>query len=222
MAGVNDSKQYFSSIADKIDRLEGRKPLQTNVPTEGEVSYSSGEVYDVSIIDPSTNSEDVPVNELLPKISSFKIDGVIDLYKELNQKYNLKFDADSVNDIGKAFKEIIDPDKRDTYTIYLRENIDRLSLVCLGQLANTIYILIGKLTNPEVIESLTISERVVLLDKMFEYMDKINNMKKLIPNGDSKLELREIANRKPENDSGGKYKVRNRELEEYVLKILSS
>lgn len=221
MSGLGNNQQYFSSIADKIDRMEGRIPFNGNMPEYGEPDYiENAHVVDVQIVETRGVTEYQPINDLVPQINPIKIDGVVELYKSLNQKYNLKFDAESVSNIGAVYKEITDPDKKELYEIYLREHIDRLRLVCLGQLSNTVYVLIGKLTAPEVLDSLTIAERVALLDRLFEYMDKINNMMQYVSEGDSNLELREIANREP--DTGDKeVRVRNRELESKVLEILS-
>lgn len=221
MPGLSNNQQYFTSIAEKIDRLEGRVSINGHEAEYGEPGYvESSQVTSVQVLEPGEDLQ--PINELLPRINPIKIDGVVELYKSLNDKFNLKFDADSVNDIAKVYKEITDPDKKELYEIYLREHIDRLRLVCLGQLSNTVYVLIGKLTSQEVLDSLTIAERVALLDRLFEYMDKIANMMQYVAPGDTNLELREISNRDPNRNEKDEVRVRNRELESKILDILSS
>lgn len=223
-------KSYFEQIAKKIDKLEHPElyPDPVDFDTYGEVDGNNrlvqlplGELSEQNSTDiiPGTNIGEISNN--LPTIDADRIDGVMDLYKELNRTYGLKFDAEKITNIGGTFKAIIDPTKKEIFEIYLREYIDRLRLVCINQLGNTVYSLISKLTSEETIRSLTITERVALLDRLFEYMDKVNNMVGYIPQGDTKSELREIAERPDESGESTSAKPqRNRELENYILGLL--
>lgn len=225
----NDNKSYFEKVAERIDVMEGRVQPRSNSPEIGEVDGDSGTeiIYDieesgVQILPNRSKFEDVivePIQGLVPSVSSEKLDGVVELYKELNNKYGLSIDVEAVTDITKTFKAIINPEDRDAFEIYLREHLGRLRLACLSMISNTVYILISKLSSPDVLSSLTITERVALCDRMFEYMDKINNMTNLLPKGDTHLELTEIAQNKGKTtDAPGK--VRNRDLEAKILAAL--
>lgn len=229
---MNKSRNYFEDIARKIDLIEHPELSQGAIDpdTYGEVDGNSNITTVVSLREPAeemvptapeyANYQDITdIQNNLPAIDTERIDGVISLYKEFNRTYGLKFDAERINNIGNTFKEIIDPTKKEIFEIYLREYLDRLRLVCINQLGNTVYSLISKLTSEETIRSLTISERVALLDRLFEYMDKINNMVQYIPKGDTGSELREISER-TESDNNTNKSERNRELEAYVLNLL--
>lgn len=231
------SKAYFEEIAKKIDGIEN----PTSYPDHpviiddsyGEVDGNS-EVVSVPstsyrLVEPENSSNPIQDNlseiqENIPKIDADRIDGVISLYKEMNQTYGLKFDSDKVTSIGGAFKAIINPENKEIFEIYLREYLDRLRLVCINQLGNTVYSLIQKLTSEETIRALTISERVALLDRLFEYMDKINNMAQLIPKGDTKSELKEIAARDGSEDGSSKKQLtpEQREARNYIISLLDS
>lgn len=206
-----DNNNYFKAISDKIDRLE-HPELYESDPVEVEVVSDSNFQPVVSEI------KDLASN--LPAIESERIDGVLDLYRELNKKFSLNLNVDKVTNITDTFKEIADPTKKEIFGIYLREYMDRLRLVCLNQIGNTVYSLISKLTNEETIRSLTINERVALLDRLFEYMDKVNNMVTLIPRGDTNSELREISARE-DSENPNAEKVRNREVEDYIMSLIN-
>lgn len=221
---MSKNRDYFEAITRKIDLLE--HPELNNIPD------SYGEVDGVSIIplrEVPKPQQAIEVNyqeisDQLPTIEPERIDGVISLYQEFNKTYGLKFDAEKINNISDTFKSIVDPKKKEIFEIYLREYIDRLRLACINQLGNTVYLLISKLTTEETIRSLTISERVALLDRLFEYMDKVNNMVTYLPKGDTDSELREIAQRSDEdelNDSSDK-STRNREAEKMILELLKN
>lgn len=210
-------EDYFASISEKIDKLEHpelfNEPRQ--IENDGAITIISKRNSDDDFDDEVINT----ISENLPTIRGEQIDGVLDLYKELNKKYGLNIDTNKLADISSTFREIADPTKKEIFEVYLREYMDRLRLVCINQLGNTVYSLIAKLTNEETIRTLTIAERVELLDRLFEYMDKVNNMVSLIPKGDTKTELREIANRTP--DGGARTQERNREVEEFVLGLIN-
>lgn len=227
------NKNYFEEITKKIDKLEHPElyPEAVDANSYGEVDGNSSVTVTLSEPAERVSSDDdvenssqlVEIQNNLPQIDADRIDGVISLYKEFNAKYGLKFDADKINSIGGTFKAIMDPKKKEIFEIYLREYIDRLRLVCINQLGNTVYSLIAKLTSEETIRSLTITERVALLDRLFEYMDKVNNMVAYIPKGDTNTELREIAQRIDDEETGaeGSSKPqRNRELESFILGLL--
>lgn len=225
----NDNKSYFEKVAERIDVMEGRVQPRSDSPGLGEVDGDSGveiiysdEETGVTLLQNRSKFEDVivePIQGLVPSVTNEKLDGVVELYKELNNKYGLSIDVEAVTDITKTFKAIINPQDKDAFEIYLREHLDRLRLACLSMISNTVYVLISKLSSPDVITSLTITERVALCDRMFEYMDKINNMTNLLPKGDTHLELTEIAQNKG-NTSNTTGKVRNRELEAKILAAL--
>ena len=229
----NNNSTYFEDIARKIDQLE--HPERYNNVT---ISDSNGNLNEygevdsdqriIPIVQPEVISDGGPspidknlasVEDVLPMIDKSRIDGVVELYKDLNARYpTSKFDPEKIDSISGVFKQIIDPDTKDVFVVYLREYIDRLRWSLLQMLSNTIYSLITKLTREETIQSLTIIERMTLLDKLFEYMDKVNNMMNYVPAGDTKTELMEIAMR--EETATGPKKERNRELEQYVLNLL--
>lgn len=229
----NNNSTYFEDIARKIDQLE--HPERYNNVT---ISDSNGNLNEygevdsdqrvIPIIQPEVISDGGPspidkslasVEDVLPMIDKSRIDGVVELYKDLNARYaTSKFDPEKIDSISGVFKQIIDPDTKDIFVAYLREYIDRLRWSLLQMLSNTIYSLITKLTREETIQSLTIIERMTLLDKLFEYMDKVNNMMNYVPAGDTKTELMEISMR--EETAAGPKKERNRELEQYVLNLL--
>lgn len=225
---ISKNKKYFEDIAHKIDILEHPELAEGQIIVDDSYGTVDGNNQIVSVVGEPAEEiipeyegpNIVAIEDKLPQIDPERIDGAISLYKELNKNYGLKFDAEQVTSIGGTFKSIIDPTKKEIFEVYLREYIDRLRLACINQLANTVYSLIMKLTSEETIRSLTISERVALLDRLFEYMDRVNNMATLLPKGDTKTELREIAER-DESEGGGNKPERNRELENFVLGLLS-
>lgn len=227
---ISKNKKYFEDIAHKIDLMEHPEINEAVIVDEtyGTVDGDSQLIPVVGepaeqMIPKDTVPNIAEIENKLPQIDPERIDGAVALYKELNRNYGLKFDADKIATISGTFKSIIDPTKKEIFEVYLREYIDRLRLACINQLANTVYSLIMKLTSNETIQSLTISERVALLDRLFEYMDRVNNMATLLPKGDTNTELREIAERDDSGDIGtSKKPQRNRELESYVLSLLKS
>lgn len=229
----NNNSTYFEDIARKIDQLEHPERYNNVTITDSNGSLNEyGEVDSdqriITIVQPEVVTEGglspidknlADVEDVLPTIDKSRIDGVVQLYKDLNARYgSSKLDPEKIDSISGIFKQIIDPDTRDVYVAYLREYIDRLRWSLLQMLSNTVYSLITKLTREETIQSLTIMERMTLLDKLFEYMDKVNNMMNYVPVGDTKTELMEI-NQREENVTGVK-KERNRDLEQYVLNLL--
>ena len=227
---MNNSKEYLKAVYEKIDGFEhpeNRKPEVLNPDSYGTVD-SDGYITQIN---PAEERYLLPdqvdeINDKLPRINPDKIDGVLDLYRELNRTYGLKFDADGVTSISDTFKSIIDPTKKEIFEIYLREYIDRLRLASINQLGNTVYSLITRLTSKETIQSLTISEQVALLDRLFEYMDKVNNMVQYIPKGDTNTELRELAERQLEEDGGStkldeEGRANKRELVNLTLKLIN-
>lgn len=228
------NKNYFEDIAKKIDRLEHPELYQEEQVIVNPDTYGTADgnntLVPVALAEPSEEDLSIPniqeINDNLPQIESDRIDGVISLYKELNRTYGLKFDAEKITNIGTTFKAIISPEAKEVFEVYLREYLDRLRLACINQLGNTVYSLIQKLTSEETLRSLTISERVALLDRLFEYMDRVNNMVSYIKPGDTNSELRELAERIENNSdnpsSSNKKSSRNRELQNYVLKLLSN
>lgn len=231
---LSKNKAYFADITRKIDAIENPGANQgyqyLDQDGYGEVDGTSGvimipqstEAYDPTVSIPSLDIDGI--NDRLPSIEINRIDGVVSLYNELNRTYGLKFDSEKISDIASTFKAIVDPIQKEVFEVYLREYIDRLRLACINQLGNTVYSLIHKLTSEETIRSLTISERVALLDRLFEYMDRVNNMVSYLPKGDTKTELRELAQRADEEsgESGSGKPERNRAVESYVLSLLKN
>jgi hypothetical protein len=239
-------ESYWDSVARKIEAIErGKNPSSIKTVDLGVDGDCNPVIVEVSeehpLMDPKFEPHVNPnqhakgsgkytqvqpinalehVTDLLPTLNIDRLGSISLLVKELNSKYGQNIDPTTFLDVNENFKAIVDPDARDTFVAYVREIMDRVHLVVTNQLGVTIMDLIGKLTSEETLRSLTIPERVALLDRLFEYLDKINVLKGSVPTGNSELELTEISSRKGKTGRHADIKNRNRDAEKALLKML--
>lgn len=209
------NKKYFDNVARKIDEMEGRTIDLDSIDLGSDDDSQRQMIY----IEPNImESPHQNVGEIVISNHKPAIDAIVDMYAAIAKEHEIDFDYESTRNIVDNYKAIIKDDEQDKFEVMLGINISKTRLVILNQLNTAVMDLISRLTSQETIQSLTISERVALLDRMWEYMDKVNNLTGMVQVKDPALEFREIKSRGENNPNHGVN--RNREMENYIMGLL--
>lgn len=190
-----------------IDQMEGRDIIEAEVVESSffDTDYKKDGVVIHSSID---TPELINSDSISKAIVTIK-----ELYSSYKDRYGIEVDFD-INELNQNFFGIVDPEKRKLFEITLSDTLDRIRLVTLSKLTIALMVAIDKLTSPEFLSGLSPIETIGMTDKIFNYLEKISKLKKLLPINDTDLELKKLI-------SDNKSQRNDPEVEMKILDILT-
>ena len=142
-----------------------------------------------------------------------------DLYKEYNKKYDLNLDID-VDDIASSFRDIIDPNKKKIFDIYLSELFDRFKSVFMQNMIMNNMKLMDKL-NKNFSEDISLGESLISVEKIFEFMKRINEFSKEFKNKHTEKELNVLSQKNNGKINKNISNEKDREIMEYLNDLIT-
>jgi hypothetical protein len=119
--------------------------------------------------------------------------GIIsELYESIGEKYgvDIKFDISSVSE---NFRSILAPQNRKLFSLYISEGYEAFRLTILQRIMVAISTLVDKITEDQFINSDNIELSIGMLDKLFDYMERVNVIWDTVKIENSDLMLKQVA-----------------------------
>ena len=134
---------------------------------------------------------DAPSQYGYGKITAETLDSIKDLYLAYNSEYGLDINLE-VESIMSNFKSIIDPNNLKVFEVYLSEAYSRFRLVIVQRLMITIAGLVDEISKP-LGDDVSIQDRYVMIDKLLDYLKKINEVYEEIKIDHADVELKRLS-----------------------------
>lgn len=119
------------------------------------------------------------------------VDTIEQLYESYNVKYGLSLKI-NVKESLATFRDIIDPRNRQIFELYLVESYGRFRLVAYQTLMMTSMNIMKDLSNPRNM-NVPIQDKYIMLEKLFNFLEKINSIYDQIKTNFSDAELTRLA-----------------------------
>nr|DAM52965.1 MAG TPA: hypothetical protein [Caudoviricetes sp.] len=168
---------FSSASLDEVDLIRGRMNAVDPIKKDS--------------ITPIVFTADSPSQYQYGKVTAETLDSIKDLYVSYNQKYGLNINLE-VETIMSNFKSIIDPKELQVFEVYLSEAYSRFRLVIYQRLMITIAGLVDEISKP-LGNDVPIQDRYVMIDKLLDYMTKINQVYEEIKIEHSDVELQRLS-----------------------------
>lgn len=116
------------------------------------------------------------------------------LFTDLNSRYQLDVSID-FNSFSNSLMNIIEPSKKRIMECYLSEAYGRIRVILYAQYLQAIVALSSQLLDPKYIlsESMTYDQKLDVMQKLFEFMNTINEIYKDVNIEDTELKLEKIS-----------------------------
>lgn len=100
-----------------------------------------------------------------------------DLFDELNKKYGLSIHF-KYNDLMESLTSIIEPRNMKAMELYLSEGYSRFRLILYQQYLSAIALISSQVFDPKYLlsESLTFADKMITIEKLMEFMEKMNTI----------------------------------------------
>jgi hypothetical protein len=123
------------------------------------------------------------------------------MFTEYNKRYNLSFTID-YSSLSKSLMSLADPQNKRIAELYVSETFSRLRVIMYTQLTRACLLLAQQIFDPEKLLSATTTyaDKFIIIDKLLDYMSKLNNIYKEVSISTSELELKKIGDTSRELD----------------------
>lgn len=124
------------------------------------------------------------------------------LFTDLNKKYGLSVTS-NFDSFGTAITSIIDPSNKKAMEYYLSEAYGRFRVVLYGKYLKAISMLTDQILDPEYLlsESMPYEQKLETLQKLYEFMNTMNEIYKEVNIADTEMKLERLASdQKPQFD----------------------
>jgi hypothetical protein len=115
-------------------------------------------------------------------------------FSELNTTYGLKVRLD-INSFAKSLEYLIDPRNKEAMSLYLSEAFGRFRIILYYQYLTSIVQLSSQILDPNYIgsQSIPIQDRFIMVEKLYDFMDKLETLNSRVHIPDSELKLRNVS-----------------------------
>lgn len=139
------------------------------------------------------------------KITKESTDSIKSVYDEFNRIYGLDLQIDFTS-VHSIFQSIVSPDNKRIFEIYLSEVYSRFKLTNYQNIMIIITNLINQVSDPTVLlsDDVSIQDKFVMLEKLFDYLERINRIDAdlEVPKTDVELKRIKKEGESVEEDSG--------------------
>lgn len=214
----NDTARYKKLLNDDSPTLESMKKDDNVEYADAEEILSSHTVKGLSpeiFQETQKKIDDLKINKEQKQevVKMFNT-----LFDDLNKKYNLDLHVDFDSFCG-SLTSIIDPVKNRVMEMYLSEAYGRFRTIIYLKYLQAITLLSNQILDPKYLlsESMTYEQKLDILEKLYEFMDRMNSIYEKVHIDSVDLKLEKVS-----EDSRPTYDLNSSEVQDFMSSIFNN